>query len=70
MSGCEGCLQTAKAINEAMAKTQTEAKQYAVTNGKNVFIYFDETGQPQYMVEEAARACGIQPTGGIVSFLQ
>lgn len=70
MSGCIGCLPS---LSEQQAELQTmekRAKEYAVENQKNAFIYQDETGHWQYMEETAARSLGIQPTGGIVSFLQ
>ena len=70
MDGCVGCFSTQKSINERLQTIQNDAKEYAIQHQKNVFIYLDETNVWQFMEEEAARAVGIQPTGGVVSFLR
>jgi prophage antirepressor-like protein len=67
MSGCDGCFQSQKVIDQALISARKRAKQFAVENDTNVFVYFDEYAQPQFMAEDIARALGIQPTGGIIS---
>jgi hypothetical protein len=57
-------------MDEQLATVKVTAKKWAVENGKNVFIYKNESGDWTYMEESAARSIGIQPTGGILSFLQ
>jgi hypothetical protein len=69
MSGCEGCFQTQKALQEALTIVQEQAKQYAINNETNVFIYRTEDGW-SFMAEQKARELGVQPTGGVVSYLQ
>ena len=68
MSGCEGCFQTQKELQQQFAIVHTAAKALAVKNNCNVFIFQTPEGW-QYMVEEKAIQLNIQPTGGVVSGL-
>lgn len=68
--GCIGCLPSASEQDADRARKTKLAKEDAIKNEKTYFIYRDEAGVWQYMEETAARAIGIQPTGGIVSNLQ
>jgi len=67
---CEGCTSSVKGQDQQLATLKIEAKNWAVANGKNVFIYKNEVGDWAFMEEGAARSNGIQPTGGILSYLQ
>jgi hypothetical protein len=65
---CDNCFQEIKQQQADLEKVKQQAKEYALANQKNIFIYKDETGYWQYMEEEAARSINIFPTGGVVSF--
>jgi hypothetical protein len=66
---CEACKQRQKEIQKALNTARSKAKAYAIENQKNVVIY-QENAEWFFMEAEAARAAGITPTGGMVSFLQ
>lgn len=66
---CESCFSGPKAQQEALTVVQKDAKKYAIDNETNVFIYRTEDGWA-YMAEAKARELSIQPTGGVVSYLQ
>lgn len=70
MSGCAECLPSPGEQDTALQTAIKEAKEHAVTHQKNVFIYKDEQQRWQYIEADVAREIGIQPTGGIVSFMQ
>lgn len=67
---CEGCLTAQKAIEEALSSIRIKAKQYAIENDTNVYIYETLPGEFAFMAEAAAKENGIIPTRGIVSRLQ
>lgn len=66
---CNGCLQDPKNREIGVAIVLQQAKELALKNNCNVYLYHTEEGI-KYMVEEAAHENGIQPSAGIVSPLQ
>jgi hypothetical protein len=57
MSGCEGCFQSAKGMQEQLSITRSKAKQYAKEEQKTVAIY-REGFDFRYCDEEVARREG------------
>lgn len=66
---CSGCIDNLRDMQKELSSIKTLAKQFAISNRVNVFIY-NEEGTLRFISEEAGRSVGIQPTHGVVSFLQ
>ena len=54
MMGCEGCFQTAKAIQERLQSIVNQAQKYADSNNKTVVIYQLPDGEYSFMEQEKA----------------